>query len=92
MTKMTAMPALRAAVSVLIASVVVGIASPAFADSPSTWNAGPSRTLLENIIFFGGSVVGLFLLITLFALLTARNNFVPEPPEPGSEVAHSDHH
>jgi hypothetical protein len=92
MAKMTAMPALRAAVSVLVTSFVVGLGSPAFADSPSTWNAGPSRSLLENIIFFGGSVVGLFLLITLFALLTARNNFVPEPPEPGSDIAHNDHH
>ncbi|HUP98944.1 MAG TPA: hypothetical protein VM093_00640 [Aeromicrobium sp.] len=86
------MTALRAAVSVVLASVVTGIGSPAFADSPSTWNSGPSRTLLENIIFFGGSVGGLFILITLFALLTARNNFVPEPPETGSEVAPSDHH
>jgi hypothetical protein len=89
---MAAMTALRAALSVVVATVVVGMGSPALADSPSTWNSGPSRTLLENIVFFGGSVVGLFVVITLFALLTARNNFVPEPPEPGSEVAHNDHH
>lgn len=87
------MIAARAAVSVVIATLVVGgLASPAFADAPVSWNSGPSRTVLENIVFFGGSVGGLFILVSLFALITSRNNFVPEPPEPGSEVAHSDHH
>jgi hypothetical protein len=89
---MSAMTALRAAASVVLASVVVGIASPAVADSPSTWNSGPSRSVLENIVFFGGSVIGLIVIVTLFALLTARNNFVPEPPEPGSEVESHGHH
>jgi hypothetical protein len=89
---MSAMTALRAAASVVLATVVVGIASPAFADSPSTWNSGPSRSVLENIVFFGGSVIGLIVIVTLFALLTARNNFVPEPPEPGSEVESHGHH
>ena len=89
---MANMTALRAAASVAIAAVLVGIASPAVADSPSTWNSGPSRSVLENIVFFGGSVIGLFVLVSLFALLTARNNFVPEPPEPGSEVESHGHH
>jgi hypothetical protein len=89
---MSAMTVLRAAASLVFASVVVGIASPAFADSPSTWNSGPSRSVLQNIVFFGGSVVGLFVVISLFALLTARNNFVPEPPEPGSEADTHGHH
>ncbi|MFL6089236.1 MAG: hypothetical protein ACJ71Z_03755 [Aeromicrobium sp.] len=86
------MNALRAALSVVVASVIVAAASPAFADSPSTWNSGPSRTVLQNIVFFGGSVGGLFVVISLFALLTARHNFVPEPPEPGSAVDHHAHH
>ena len=89
---MSAMTALRAAASGVLASVVVGIASPAFADEPSTWDSGPSRSVLQNIEFFGGSVVGLFVLISLFALLTARNNFVPEPPESDSEVETHGHH
>ena len=89
---MSAMTAFRAAASLVLASVVVGIASPAIADSPSTWNAGPSRSILENIVFFGGSVIGLIVVITLFALLTARNNFEPEPPEPSSEVDAHGHH
>jgi hypothetical protein len=82
---------LRISTSMLLSAALVLGGSPAFADSPSTWNSGPSRSVLENIIFFGGSVVGLIVVITLFALLTARNNFVPEPPEPGSEVDHSHH-
>jgi hypothetical protein len=89
---MSAMTALRAAVSVVAASFVVGIASPAFADAPSSWNSGPSRSLLENIVFFGGSVGVLFVVITLFAMLTARNNFEPEPPEPGAAVESHGHH
>lgn len=89
---MSAMTALRAAASAVLASVVVGIASPAVADSPSTWNAGPSRSVLDNIVFFGGSVIGLIVIVTLFALLTARNNFVPEPPEPGSDLDTNAHH
>jgi hypothetical protein len=89
---MSAMTALRASLSVLLATVVVGIAAPAFADSPQSWNAGPSRTPLENLVFFGGAVVGLFVLITLFALLISRNNFVPEPPEPGADLQKHDHH
>jgi len=89
---MSAMTALRTSLSVLLATVVVGMAVPAFADSPSTWNAGPARTPLENLVFFGGAVVGLFVLITLFSLLISRNNFVPDPPEPGSDVQAHGHH
>jgi hypothetical protein len=89
---MSAMTALRISASMLLATAVVFAGSPAFADSPSTWNAGPQRSTLENIIFFGGSVVGLFVVITIFALLTARNNYVPDPPEPGSDVETPAHH
>lgn len=89
---MSAMTALRSFLSVVLVTVVLGLGSPAFADSPQSWNAGPSRTALQNVVFFGGAVVGLFILITLFALLTARNNFVPEPPEPGSELDQHGHH
>ena len=89
---MSAMTALRTSLSVLLATLVVGLGSPAFADSPNTWNSGPSRTPLENLVFFGGAVVGLFVLISLFALLISRNNFVPEPPEPSTDVEAHGHH
>jgi hypothetical protein len=86
------MTALRSTMSLLLVAVLTAGGSPAFADSPSTWDSGPSRSAVENIVFFGGSVVGLFVLITLFALATARNNFVPAPPEPADEAdSHSGH-
>jgi len=72
------------------AVLVVGMAGSASADSPSTWVEGESRSFLENLIFFGGSTVGLIVGITLFALLTARNNYVPPPP--GTDVEVSDTH
>ena len=46
--------------------------------------------MLENLIFFGGSTLGLIAVISLFALLTARNNYVPPPP--GTDVEVSDAH
>ena len=72
------------------AVLLVGMAGSALADSPSTWVEGESRSWLENLIFFGGSTVGLILGISLFALLTARNNYVPPPP--GTDVEVSDSH
>lgn len=89
---MSAMTALRASLSVLLATVVVGVSTPAFADSPSSWNPGPSRTLLENVVFFGGWFVGLYVVIWFLAYALSRSNFVPEPPEPGSEVQAHGHH
>jgi hypothetical protein len=67
--------------------LVAGLASPALADAPSTWAEGESRSALENLIFFGGGTVGLIAVISLFALLTARNNYVPPPPSTEVEVA-----
>lgn len=80
------MTVLRLTISLLLAAALTAGASPAFADSPSTWDSGPSRTAMENVVYFGGWVVGLFVLVTVFAMLTARNNFVPEPPEPAKDV------
>jgi hypothetical protein len=89
---MTAMKALARVTAVLTTATVllVGMAAPALADSPSTWEEGESRSVLENLIFFGGSTVGLIVVITLFALLTARKNYVPPPP--GTEVEVSSDH
>ncbi|VXC19360.1 hypothetical protein [Aeromicrobium sp. 9AM] len=58
----------------------------AFADEPTggAWPDGPDRSHLDLLILFGGGTVGLFVLISLFALLTARNNYVP--PAPGNEI------
>ena len=72
------------------AVLLVGMPGSALADAPATWADGESRSTLENLIFFGGSTVGLIAAISLFALLTARNNYVPPPPSTDVEVA-SDH-
>lgn len=72
------------------AFLLFATAGSAVADSPSTWVEGESRSPLENLIFFGGSTVALIVGISLFALLTARNNYVPPPP--GTDVEVSDHH
>lgn len=65
--------------------VLVGLSTPAFADAPSTWVDPEPRSWLDTLILFGGGTVGLFVLISLFALLTARNNYVPPPP--GTDLA-----
>ena len=87
---MTPMKASARVVAILTSTAVllVGMAGSATADSPSTWVEGESRSFLENLIFFGGSTIGLIVGITLFALLTARNNYVPPPP--GTDVEVSD--
>jgi hypothetical protein len=86
------MKALARTVVILTSAAVllVGMAGSATADSPSTWVEAESRSWLENLIFFGGSTVGLIVGISLFALLTARTNYVPPPP--GTDVEISDTH
>lgn len=58
----------------------------AFADAPtgSAWPDGEGRSALDTIILFGGGTVGLFVLVALFGLLTARHNYVP--PSPSTEL------
>ncbi len=68
-----------------VITFVAGSAA-AFADAPTggAWPDGPERSHLDLLILFGGGTVGLFVLISLFALLTARTNYVP--PAPGNEI------
>lgn len=80
-------PARTVAILTSAAVLLVGMAASATADSPSTWAESESRSLLENLIFFGGSTVGLIVGISLFALVTARKNYVPPPPSTDVEVA-----
>lgn len=69
----------------LVAWLVLS-ASSALADSPvgGDWPGAPERSYLEIGVLFVGSTVGLFVLISLFGLLTARNNYVP--PQPGTDL------
>ena len=70
--------------------VAFGAAS-AIADTPDSpaWPAPESRSVLDTLILFVGGTVGLFVVISLFGLLTARNNFKPEP---GTELETNTHH
>lgn len=76
------------ALAVVLAFVVTFFAgtATAFADAPvgDAWPDGPERSNLYLLVLFGGGTVGLFVVIALFALLTARNNYVP--PAPGKEI------
>lgn len=57
-------------------------ASVAFADAPvgDDWPVEEGRSILGNLVLFGGGTLALFLVVALFGLLTARNNYVPPPP------------
>lgn len=72
----------------VLATVVTFIAGSgaAFADAPtgSAWPRGGGKSHLDLLILFGGGTVGLFILVVLFGLLTARNNYVP--PSPSTEI------
>ncbi|MEJ7635907.1 hypothetical protein [Aeromicrobium sp.] len=71
-----------------LAFVVTFFASSAaaLADAPASpaWPDGQERSDLYLLVLFGGGTLGLFVLIALFGLLTARNNYVP--PAPGNEI------
>ena len=72
----------------VLATVVTFIAGSgaAFADAPTggAWPEGKGRSVLDTLILFGGGTVGLFIVIALFGLLTARRNYVP--PAPSTEL------
>ncbi|MCW2800634.1 MAG: hypothetical protein JWQ70_2106 [Aeromicrobium sp.] len=75
-------------ISLLFATVatVAAMSASAWADSPvgPQWPDAHGRSTLGNLVFFGGFTVGLYILIVLFGLLTARKNFTPA--EPGKEI------
>lgn len=59
----------------------------ALADQPTgpAWPVAEGRSTLDTLLVFGGSTIGLFVLISLFALMTARKNYVP--PAPSTDLA-----
>lgn len=95
---MVAMKAPARILAVVVSTLVVlgTTSATAWADSPASeaWPAAPERSWLERLLLFGGGTVGLFVVVSLFGLLTARNNYVPPAPStdlevaPGSEAAH----
>lgn len=83
-------PSRVAFVLATVTGIVFCGAGSALAGTPTTWVDPEPTSALHNLVLFGGSAVGLFVVITLFALLTARNNYTPPPPGTDVEV-HSDH-
>jgi len=83
-------PSRFAVVLVAVAGVVIFGAGSALADTPATWVDPEPTTTLQNLVLFGGSTLGLVVVITLLALLTARKNYTPPPPSTDVEV-HADH-
>lgn len=83
-------PSRIAFVLATVAGVVFCGAGSALADTPVTWVDPKPTTVLHNLVLFGGSTIGLILVISLFGLLTARRNYTPPPPNTDVEV-HSGH-
>lgn len=81
-----------AAVFVAMVGVVLAGAGSALADAPATWLDPKPTSTLHELVFFGGSTVGLIIVITLFALVLTRRNYTPPPPPPRTDVeVHSGH-
>lgn len=76
--------------------LAIGVGA-AVADEPASaaWPDGEGRSVLDTLLFFGGGTIGLFALIALFGLLTARKNYTPPPPStelaPASSSAAAHH-
>lgn len=81
----TARRAITGATAFLL-TFLVG-ATAAVADTPLSddWPVAESRSSLDTLLFFGGGTLGLIVLISLFAVLTARTNYVP--PAPSQDLA-----
>ncbi len=83
-------PSRVAVVLVAVAGFVFLGAGSALADAPTTWVDPKPTSTLDMLILFGGGTLGLFILVSLIGLLTARNNYTPPPPKTDVEV-HSGH-
>lgn len=65
----------------VVSALIVGLtAFPASATEPANWDSGEPMTTLEVLVLFVGAPVGLYIVITIFGYLMARNNY--EPPSP----------
>lgn len=70
---------IASAITLTIAVVVFG-ASGASADEPVGWADGEQFSSLDVLLIYVGAPIALFVGITVFALVTARKNYVPPPP------------
>ena len=78
-------------VATFVITFVAGSMS-AHADAPISpdWPKPEPASTLDHILLFGGATLGLIVVISLFALLTARTNYVP--PAPSTDVEKADTH
>ncbi len=85
-------PARAIAAASTFVVLFVASATAAVADAPASpdWPTEPGRSHLDNGLVFVGGTVALFVVIWLFGLLTARNNYVP--PAPGTELEKAGSH
>ena len=70
-----------AAISLTALFAMVATALPAAASEPTTWDSGEPLGLLKYLEILVGWPVLLFVVITVFALFTARNNYEPPSSE-----------
>ena len=70
-----------AAISLTALIALVATALPAAASEPTTWDSGEPLGLLKFLQILVGWPALLFVVITVFALFTARNNYEPPSSE-----------
>ncbi|WP_293786834.1 hypothetical protein [uncultured Aeromicrobium sp.] len=74
-----------------VTAVLVVSAGPAAASTaPSTWELDDPMSTLEVLAIFGGIPLALFVVISIFAAMTARNNFEPAPPQSEDDKENSE--
>ncbi|TGN32506.1 hypothetical protein [Aeromicrobium chenweiae] len=80
-------PARVLTVALSFAVMFVAGTAAAMADAPTggAWPDGEKKSDLDLLLLFGGGTLVLFVVVALFGLLTARNNYVP--PAPSTELA-----
>ncbi|MRK03220.1 hypothetical protein GEV27_17025 [Aeromicrobium sp. S22] len=85
-------PARLLTVALSFAVLFVAGSAAAMADAPTggAWPDGEKKSTLDLLLVFGGGTLVLFVVVSLFGLLTARNNYVP--PSPSTELSTSGDH
>lgn len=70
-----------AAITFTALFALVATALPAAASEPTTWDSGEPLGLLKYLELLVGWPALLFVVISVFALFTARNNYEPPSSE-----------
>ena len=81
--------ALAALITFVVTFVAGTAAATAATPASPDWPEPEPTSTLDTLLLFGGSTIGLIVVIGLFGLLTARNNYVPPAPATDVEPAAS---